>query len=73
MNTKDLSRTDNEKNEIAKYCREADHNFSWDQKKVVDSDRKSILRKIKEIRHYLRTPNNFNKSSYMLPEIWLSN
>ena len=25
-----------EKNEIVKHCWEADHNFSWDQKKVVD-------------------------------------
>ena len=29
---------DCEKNEIAKYCCEADHNFSWDQKKFVDRE-----------------------------------
>ena len=29
---------DYEKNEIAKYCQEVDHNFSWDQKKVVDKE-----------------------------------
>ena len=25
-----------DKNEIVKHCREADHNFNWDQKKVID-------------------------------------
>ena len=25
-----------DKNEIAKHCWEADHNFNWDQKKVID-------------------------------------
>ena len=25
-----------DKNEIAKHCFEADHNFNWDQKKVID-------------------------------------
>ena len=28
---------DCDKNQIAKHCWEADHNFSWDQKKVIDS------------------------------------
>ena len=28
---------DFEKNEIVKHCWETDHNFSWNQKKVVDS------------------------------------
>ena len=27
---------DCDKNEIAKHCWEADHNFNWDQKKVID-------------------------------------
>ena len=29
---------DCDKNEIAKPCWEADHNFSWDKKKVVDRE-----------------------------------
>ena len=38
-------------NEIAKHCWEADHNFSWDQKKVIDRERRLIPRKIKETIH----------------------
>ena len=39
---------DCDKNEIAKHCREADHNFSWDQKKVVDRESRSIPMMIKK-------------------------
>ena len=60
---------DSDKNEIAKHCREADHNFNWDQKKVVDRESRLILRKIKETIHSLKNPNHINKFSYMLPEI----
>ena len=35
------------KNEIAKHCCEADHNFNWDQEKVIDRESRLILRKIK--------------------------
>ena len=37
---------DCEKNETAKHCWEADRNFSWDQKKVVDRESTLILSKI---------------------------
>ena len=30
-----VSNCDCDKNEIAKHCWEADHNFNWDQKKVI--------------------------------------
>ena len=58
-----------QKNEIAKHCWEADHNFSWDQKTVIDRE----SRKIKETMHSLKKLNHINKVSYMLPEIWLPN
>ena len=61
-----------EKSEIAKHCSEADHNFSRDQKKVVDRESRLIPRKIKETIHSLKNPNH-NTISYMLPEIWLPN
>ena len=62
-----------DKNEIAKYCWEADHNFNWDQKKIIDRKGRLIPRKIKETIHSLKNPNHINKISYMLPEIWLPN
>ena len=39
---------DCDKNETAKHCWEADHSFSWDQKKVVDRESRLIPWKIKE-------------------------
>ena len=62
---------DCDKNEIAKHCWEADHNFNWDQKKVIDRESRLIPRKIKETIHFLKNPNHINKISYMFPEIWL--
>ena len=60
---------DCDKNEIAKHCWEADHNFNWDQKKVIDRESRLIPRKTKETMHSLKNPNPINKISYMLPEI----
>ena len=53
------------KNEIAKHCWGADHNFSWDQKKVINRE----SRLMEETMHSLKNINNINKISYMLPEI----
>ena len=64
---------DCDKNEIAKHCWEADHNFNWDQKKVIDRESKLIPRKIKETTLSLKNSNLINKISFMLPEIWLPN
>ena len=64
---------DCDKSEIAKHCWEADHNFKWKQKNVIDRENRLIPRKIKEIIHYLKNPNHINKILYMLPEIWLCN
>ena len=64
---------DCDKNEIAKHCWEADHNFNWDQKKVIDRESRLIPRKIKETIHSLKNSNRINKIFYMLPEIWLPN
>ena len=61
------------KNEIAKHCWEADHNFNWNQKKAIDSKSRLIPRKIKETMHPPKNPNLINKISYMLSEIWLPN
>ena len=33
-----VSNCDCDKNEIAKHCWEADHNFNWDQKKVIEEN-----------------------------------
>ena len=68
MNTKDLSEI-----AILGHCWEAGHNFSWDQKKVVDRESRLIPRKIKETMHSMKNPNHINKISYTLSEMWLPN
>ena len=60
---------DCDKNEIAKHYWEADHDFNWHQKKVIDRESRLIPRKIKQTIHSLKNPNQINKISYMLPEI----
>ena len=52
----------------AKHCWEADHNFSWDQEKVVDTESRLIPMKIKETLPSLKNTNHINKISYKLPE-----
>ena len=54
---------DCDKNEIAKHCWEADHNFNWDQKKAIDRESSLIPGKIKESIHSLKSPNHINKIS----------
>ena len=46
------------KNETAKHCWEADHNFNWDQKKVIDRESRLIPRKIKQTINSLKNPNH---------------
>ena len=69
MNTKAVRNCNYDKNEIAKHCWEADHNFSWDQREVIERESMLIPKKIKETIHSLKNPNYINKISYMLPEI----
>ena len=61
-----------EKIEIEKHCWEAEHNFSGDQKKVVDRESRLVRRKIKETIYYLKNLNYINKICYLFPEIWMS-
>ena len=69
QNKRSVRNCDCDKNEIAKRCWEADHNFSWDQKKVINRESRLIPKKIKETIHSLKNPNNINKISYIIPKI----
>ena len=64
---------DCDKNEIAKHFSEADHSFSWDQKKVIDRESKLIPRKSKETTHPLKNliplikfPTYFMKYGFLI-------
>ena len=73
---KSVRNCDCEKNEIAKHCWEADHNFSWDQKEVIDRESRLIrnyqgkLRKLYILRRILITltkfPTWFQKYSFLI-------
>ena len=54
---------DCDRDEIAKHCWEADHNFTWDQKKVIDRKNSLIPWKIEETIHSLKNSNHINKMS----------
>ena len=53
---------DCDKNEIANHYWEANHNFSWDQKKVIVRESRLIPRKIKETILSLKNPHDINKN-----------
>ena len=61
------------KNEVAEHCWEADHDFSWDQKKNADRENRLTPRKNKETICSLKNPNHIHQISYMFTEIWLPN
>ena len=66
MNTKDLTKIMIVKRMKSRNTIKGDHNFSWDQKKVVNRESRVIPRKIKETLHPLKNPNYINKISYLL-------
>ena len=54
------------KNETVKHCWGGYHNFSWNQKKVVDRENMLIPRTNKETIHTLRSPNRIKKNQSFL-------
>ena len=48
-NKRSVRNCDCDKNEIPKHCWKADHNFSWDQKKVADRESRLIPKKLKKL------------------------
>ena len=59
-----------DKSEIAKHCWEANHNFSWDQKKVVDRESRWIPRKMKEIIHFWSSLITLTNFPTCFPNLW---
>ena len=73
MKTRLVRNCDCEWNEIVKHCWDADHNLSWKQKKVVDTESRLIPGKVKETIHSLKNHYHINKICNMLSETWLFN
>ena len=64
MNTKrSVTNSDCEKNEITKQCLKADHNFTWDQKRVVDRESTLSLKESKRNYTFFEESQKFLKGS----------
>ena len=64
---------DCEKNEIARHCWEAEHNFSWGQKNIVDRESRLTPRKIKETIHPMKNLNHIKRLPKTLSDCLLVN
>ena len=59
------------KNEIADHCWTNNHNFDWDNRKIIDKENGWTARKIKETLHSNKNNSSINSTSYNVPEIWV--
>ena len=62
---------DTEKNEIADHSWTKDHQFNWNEKKIIDQEKAWIARKITETIHSIENDKHINSTSYNLADIWL--
>ena len=60
------------KNEIADHSWTKDHQFNWNEKKIIDQEKAWIERKIKETTiHSIKNDKHINSTSYNLADIGL--
>ena len=60
---------DTNKNETTDHSRTNDHEFLWDDKKIIEREPSMTARKVKETINSLASDNHINSISYQLPEI----
>ena len=68
--TKAVRSADTRKYETADNCWKYNHDFDWENKKIMDYETNTTTRKIKETIHLLSNDNHINGISYRLPHIW---
>ena len=68
MNT--VRAADTRRYETADHCWKYNHDFDWENKKIMDYEANTTTRKIKETIHSLSNNNHINGISYRLPHIW---
>ena len=56
--------------ETADHCWKCNHDFDWENKKIMDYETNTTTRKIKEGIHSLSNNNHINGISYRLSHIW---
>ena len=67
-----VQNADTSKNEIADHSWTKDHQFNWNEKKIIDQEKGWVARKIKETIHSIKNNKHINSTSYNLADIWLS-
>ena len=68
--TRAVRAADTRRYETADHCWKYNHDFDWENKKIVDYETNTTTRKIKETIHSLSNDNHINGISYRLPHIW---
>ena len=68
--TRAVRAADTGRYETANYCWKYNHDFDWENKKVMDYEANTTTRKIRETIHSLSNNNHINGISYRLPRIW---
>ena len=61
---------DTRRYETAGHCWKYNHDFDWENKKILDYEANTTRRKTKETIHSLSNNNHINGISYRLPRIW---
>ena len=67
--TRAVRAADTRSYETADHCWKYDHDFDWENKKIMDYEAKTTTRKIKETIHSLSNKNHINGILYRLPHI----
>ena len=68
--TRAVRATDTRRYKPADHCWKYDHDFGWENKKIMDYEANTTTRKIKETIHSLNINIHINGMSYRLPHIW---
>ena len=69
--TRAVRAADTRRYKTADHCWKYNHDFDWENKKIMDYDTNTTTRKIKETIHSFSNDNHINGISYKLPHIWL--
>ena len=70
--TRALRTADTRRYKTADHCWKYNHDFDWENKKIMDYEADTATRKIKKTIHSLSNNNHINGISYRLPHIRVS-
>ena len=68
--TRAVRAADTRRYKSANHCWKYNHDFHWENKKIMDYETNTTTRKIKETIHSLSNNSHINGISYRLPHIW---